>query len=246
MILHIPHSSTEIPVRFLDSFILPDQEFVQELYRMTDWFTDELFTHPDARRMVFPWSRLLVDVERFADDQQEPMAKVGMGRFYSHTSQGEPLRRPLTPEEQQELEAVYNQHHLKLTDVVAEELQAGGKALIVDCHSFPDDPLPCNHDQRVPRPQICIGTDPTHTPGWLAAWALQFFDEQGFTVEVNKPFAGSVVPFRYYKKDSRVHSIMIELNRCTYMGNEPEPGRWDMVEIISRFLEELRQKHALG
>ena len=185
-----------------------------------------------------------VMVERYEDDQQEPMAKVGMGRFYTLTSLGEPLRRSLTPEDQQELEAAYDEHHLQLALEVEKELNADGSALIIDCHSFPDLHLPYNPDQSVPSPKICIGIDPTHTPKELTAWAVQFFKEQGFTVEVNRPFACSLVPFKYYEKGSRVHSIMIELNRCTYMGNEPEPGRCAMGEIICQFLEELKQRQS--
>ena len=46
---------------------------------MTDHYTDELFHEPndDVRRLLFPVSRLLVDPERFADDELEPMTAVG-------------------------------------------------------------------------------------------------------------------------------------------------------------------------
>jgi len=38
---------------------------------MTDWFTDRLFQHPAAWPLVFPWSRLVCDVERLFDDSME-------------------------------------------------------------------------------------------------------------------------------------------------------------------------------
>jgi len=43
MILHIPHSSREIPDDTRDQFVLADDELAAELTLMTDAFTDELF-----------------------------------------------------------------------------------------------------------------------------------------------------------------------------------------------------------
>eukprot|EP01050_Picozoa_sp_SAG11_P046820 SAG11_NODE_24167_length_377_cov_0.899281_1_plen_56_part_10 len=42
-------------------------------------------------------SRLVVDLERFADDATESAASVGMGACYLKTTEGQELRR-LTPE----------------------------------------------------------------------------------------------------------------------------------------------------
>ena len=44
---------------------------------MTDTYTDELFSLPDAATVCYPVSRLVADPERFADDAEEVMTKVG-------------------------------------------------------------------------------------------------------------------------------------------------------------------------
>jgi N-formylglutamate amidohydrolase len=81
MILHIPHSSHIIPENLREQIVLSDADLTAELTLMTDAFTDELFSLPRTTTIRFPVSRLVVDVERFPDDAQEPMSKVGMGRF---------------------------------------------------------------------------------------------------------------------------------------------------------------------
>ncbi|MBQ3663473.1 MAG: N-formylglutamate amidohydrolase [Clostridia bacterium] len=36
-------------------------------------------------------------------------------------------------------------------------------------------------------------------------------------MEMNRPYSGSMVPLAYYRKDRRVMSLMIEVNRSLYM-----------------------------
>ena len=47
--------------------------------------------------------------------------------------------------------------------------------------------------------------------------AVRIFKWQGFHVEVDRPFAGSIVPSSDYQRNSQVRSIMVEINRSTYM-----------------------------
>jgi N-formylglutamate deformylase len=88
MILHIPHSSKVIPEDLRDQIVLSDDDLTVELLRVTDTFTDEFFALPGATMLRFPISRLLVDVERFRDDAEEPMSKKGMGMIYTLTAMG--------------------------------------------------------------------------------------------------------------------------------------------------------------
>jgi N-formylglutamate deformylase len=37
------------------------------------------------------------------------------------------------------------------------------------------------------------------------------------SIAINKPFAGTLIPMKFYKQDKRVESIMIEINRKLYM-----------------------------
>jgi N-formylglutamate deformylase len=217
MILHIPHSSRVIPESMRDQFVLRDAELSAELTLMTDAFTDELFSLAGATILRFPISRLVVDVERFPDDADEPMSKVGMGMIYTRTTSGLNLRRALEAQERTSLVSIYETHHQALSRQVSSELARQGNALVVDCHSFPSCPLPCDRDQSVPRPDFCIGTDSFHTPEALAESTALNLRKLGYTVRLNRPYEGTLVPMESYKRDRRVASIMIEVNRRLYM-----------------------------
>jgi len=219
VIVHIPHSSALIPEQERAGLVIPDDKLKQELLRMTDWYTDQLFNLGEtAIPVIFPVSRLVCDPERFANDADEPMAAQGMGAVYTHTSDGRPLRPSLNAEERQRLlDAYYFPHHQKLEQIVQSALADHGHCLIIDAHSFPSSPLPCDRDQSASRPDICLGTDPFHTPDWLADAAKRAFRDLGWRVELNRPYPGALVPLSLYERDARVHSIMVEINRALYL-----------------------------
>jgi N-formylglutamate deformylase len=219
-IMHIPHSSKLIPPDVRKSLLLSDDELEAEILRMTDSFTDELFdcNHNLAGKVIYPFSRLVADVERFADDKDEPMSQFGMGAIYTRTSIGQPLRKAISDEDRNALiKKYYEPHHRRLTDGVTDALKVYGQCLIIDCHSFASVPLEHEPKQSLDRPDICIGTDSYHTPQWLGDMALAQFDQAGFSVRSNSPFAGSLVPLRYDRLNKNVYSIMIELDRSLYM-----------------------------
>ena len=219
--------------------MLSDADLAAELTLMTDAFTDELFFLPQATTVRFPVSRLLVDVERFPDDAEEPMSKVGMGMIYTHTACGNRLKRTLQPHERRNLVAQYYEtHHERLLTEVKDELEQYGRALIADCHSFPSQPLPCEENQSIPRPEFSVGTDSFHTPRPLIEATAQSIKKMGYSMGINRPYAGSMVPMAFYKKDRRVASIMIEVNRSLYM-DELAGTKADRFDIIKEQIQTL-------
>jgi N-formylglutamate amidohydrolase len=220
VLVHVPHASIVIPPEIRSTFVLTDEELRDELLRMTDWNTDELFALPGdlATAVQYPVSRLVVDPERFPDDDSEPMSKHGMGVVYEKTSRNTRLRPPPTAVEREQLLAdFYRPHHARLSDTVNRILERYKRCLIIDAHSFPTDPLPYEPDQSPSRPDICIGTDPFHTSAALVSLAMEVFRQQGFSVERDRPFQGSLVPMPFYQADRRVSAVMVEVRRGIYM-----------------------------
>ena len=229
VVFHVPHASQVIPVEARSAFLLADEELQAELDRLTDHYVDILFAPSDGEAVAVTAavSRFVVDVERFLDAEHEPMAKVGMGAIYMRTTDGRPLRRALTDNEERNLlDAHYRPHHCHLTAAVDRALDERGRALILDFHSFPDTPLACDMDQTPLRPDICVGTDAFHTPQALVEALTRHFVAAGFTVEINRPYSGTIVPLRHYRRQPRVASVMVEVNRRLYL----EPGTVCLVE----------------
>ncbi len=219
LVLHIPHDSTVIPEKYVNDFLLSENELSQEIISMTDMHTNDLYEHDDVEKIIFPISRLVCDPERFDDDSQEIMAERGMGVLYEITSQLKPLRSKLDKSKRHEiLNSYYYPHHQKLTNAVENKLQDEGKCLIIDCHSFPSRALPYElSDKDDLRAEICIGTDSFHTPENIKKQLFEFFKNKGYSVSIDDPFAGALVPMKYYRVDKNVKSVMYEIRRDLYM-----------------------------
>jgi N-formylglutamate deformylase len=236
VVLHIPHDSTLIPASVRDQFALSDAELDDEILKMTDHHTQDLFGQGvnSAQIVAAPVSRLVVDVERFEDDALEPMSGVGMGVVYTHTHDSKMLRRPISQEEREALlDDWYRPHHLRLSNAVENAIKCHGRCLIIDCHSFPKKALPYENSPDADRPDICIGTDEYHTPKQLADWLVNAFGRSGRSVALNSPFSGSLVAQGYYHLDKRVESVMIEVRRDIYMDENTQiriPGTFEATQ----------------
>ena len=248
MIFHIPHASFDIPIDFRSSLLLDDVALDDELRVMTDAYTDDLFgSHAGEGDTIvtFPVSRLVVDPERFLDEMQEMMAWIGMGVIYTKTSSGEPLREYPTLDERDALiRRFYVTHHKQLNEAAGHELRRYGSAFIIDCHSFPSAPLPYELDQDLDRPDLCIGTNPFHTPPDLTETVRRAVENEGLTYRINRPFDGCLIPSRFYEEDKRVHGIMIEVNRSLYMDEATgeRSGQYEWCrEMIGRVVQRMRE-----
>lgn len=242
-VIHVPHASTVIPAALRDQFVLNDDDLQRELRVMTDHLTDVLFDVPNVTSVRFPVSRLVLDPERFESDDLEIMAAKGMGVVYTHTSEMRPLRRALSSDERAQLIAEYfRPHHAALEVAVARAIERSGRCLVIDAHSFPAVPLSYELDQSFRRPDICIGTDAFHTPVALRDLAVKASTEAGWSVEIDRPFSGALVPMAFYRTDPRVTAIMIEVNRRLYLtegSGAAAPGFEDCRARLARVLHAL-------
>ncbi|MFJ4650317.1 N-formylglutamate amidohydrolase [Nocardia sp. NPDC088792] len=230
VILHVPHSSREIPGVVRADILLDDAALEHELDLITDGHTALIADVAASLSRVRPWqfvnrlSRLVVDPERFPDEREEMLA-VGMGAVYTSTTHREALRPPdFDPKPL--LERYFHPYAQAMTAAVADRLAATGRAIILDVHSYPTVRLPYELHGDGPRPPICLGADAFHTPTALLARATEVFGDFG-GVGVNSPFVGTYVPLDFYGSDARVAALMVEIRRDTYMaepGGPPGPG----------------------
>lgn len=207
--------------------LLTDADLDRELDEAVDTLTDELalkalesFDGACPSLFINRASRFVIDPERFPDER-EAMNEVGMGAVYLKTTSGATLRRedfdpnPL-------LQEFFHPYALAFTGLVDRVLDSTGRAIIIDVHSYRarQHLNAINHGQK--RPAMCVGTDPFHTPRWLADIFFEKFGAVGDCFE-NEPYAGTYVPLKHYREDERVHSVMMETRADTFLDENLRP-----------------------
>ncbi|MDA3637522.1 MULTISPECIES: N-formylglutamate amidohydrolase [Rhodococcus] len=226
VILHVPHASRTIPGEVRSSLTVTDAQLTAELDEITDAYTDVIAQHAARSTGVPPWilrndlSRLVIDPERFPDDREELNA-VGRGAVYTRTCNGAVLRNEDDDARTALLDTYFHPYAAAMSDLVTDRIAATGRAVIIDVHSYPTLPSAYELHTDGPRPTLCIGTDPHHTPQWLTDAAHAAFYPLT-DIGRNTPFGGTYVPLDHYRTDPLVYSVMIELRRDQYLTENGE------------------------
>lgn len=220
LVVHVPHGGVRIPEEVRRGLVVDDERLEAELLLLTDWHTGQLFGPAAVAvggvAIVNRLSRLVVDHERLPESR-EPLARVGLGAVYTRTADGTALRaRHDTGVRVGLLDRYFAPWAAAVEGLVAAALGGHGRCLILDGHSFPSQPLPYEQP-GLARPDVCIGFAEPHTPHDVVAELTAACEAHGFTVAHNEPFAGSYVPLARFGVDTRVTSVMIEVNRARYL-----------------------------
>lgn len=214
VVLNIPHSGTFIPQWATKDIIIPSDELVFLLNFMADKDVDKLWDFvPDENKQVAIISRLIADTERYRKDEDELMSLKGMGLYYTHTPDGRQFRLRNEDSYLKCLD-IYDKYHLSLETKVSQCVEEHGKCIILDCHSFHDEMTYTGYNPST-FPDVCIGVNDEIEKEIQAQFIIETFQSAGYTVKVNEPFSGSLVPLKYLG-DTRVSTVMIELNRRIY------------------------------
>ncbi len=212
LLIHVPHSSLFIPDEYRHTALISQEELEEENLFLCDTGIIELI--PEALRenaVIFPYSRLYCDVERFRDST-EPMESYGMGSIYTKDSHGREIFRP-DPAHKEEISNIYDKHHEILNTRVKEILARYGSCVIIDLHSYSDAAVERLFGYKN-CPDVCIGTEIDYYDYTLVKSIEQICKSLGLTTEVNYPYKGSLVPNVYYgHKDTGIVSIMLEINK---------------------------------
>lgn len=240
ILFHVPHSSLKIPNIYWKVCIKDKAYINRTSIFICDFLIDRLLPN-QCHSILFRYSRLFCDVEKFKNDKKESMSKKGMGVIYTNDCDNV-ISIPSKEYKRKIIKNYYDKYHNKFDKKVTDILNKYDRCIIIDFHSFSDEMVGKLFGIKSTA-DICIGTDEYYTDKNLLDFTIDYFQKCGYSVNINTPYSGTMIPNKYFnKRDKRLSSIMLEINKRTYLNDNECFNRlkkcieeyYNMVQLITK------------
>ncbi|MGE0740247.1 MAG: N-formylglutamate amidohydrolase [Hyphomonadaceae bacterium] len=228
LIFASPHSGRRYPPELLADARVS----LISLRRSEDAYVDELFAGAAAHGAAVlsaSVARAYVDLNRDPAELDPEMfeerpphsphlssarVQAGLGAIPRISGDGQTIyRRKLSLDEaERRIAAVHRPYHALLESLIAETREQFGCAVLVDCHSMPNNARGAHNPDIVLGDRFGASCHPSVTA--LAEATLR---RLGYRVARNAPFAGGHTTQTYGRPAHRVHALQIEINRALYI-----------------------------
>jgi len=262
VIIAVPHAGITLPQELAGRVLSHvDSEF---LLSQSDMFTDQVYSVSGVDTVVFGWSRLVVDPNRFEGQTTEggivPVVDFNALPIYR---EGED---PNVEEGLGLIERLHRPYHA----VLADRIEAGDYRFFIDGHSMMAAAPRRSPDFGIPRPDACIsncgdergdvidGGWPLvcsaeltlfacdRLQHWLTALPAPDLGPQravSGTVGMNTPFKGGHGVRTHARPEGGMPGIQLELNQRLWVdevGGQPLPGRIEWIRtVLERFVADM-------
>jgi N-formylglutamate deformylase len=148
------------------------------------------------------------------------VAKSGLGLLKSKSRYGEPLQegKLTVAQVQHRLDRYWRPYHRELASVMDRMLTAHGFYFQLSCHCMSAVGAPTHADAGQERMDFCLGNlRGTSSSADFIEFVAETIRKQGFSCSVNTPYTGGELNRRYGKADGTRESVMVEINKRTFM-----------------------------
>lgn len=230
-----PHSGSDYPTAFLAASRLS----AHDLRQSEDMYVDALFAEAPnfgATLIAARYPRSFVDLNRGANEidpdlveddlpvhreQSLPRVQAGLGTIPRIVAEDTPIYddKLSIDEIARRMREIYHPFHAMLEDEVANLRNNFSTALLVDAHSMPSlatrNSAPRNRSAQI---DIVLGTCHGRAcTDRITDFVSQYFRRSGYTIALNRPYAGGYITSHFGRPHAASHAIQIEINRALYM-----------------------------
>ncbi len=242
-----PHSGRRYPSDFTQKSRLSSLR----LRASEDAFIDDLFARaPDfgAPLIAAEFPRAFLDANRAADELDPALiaryigrrprtlrVSAGLGVVPRIVAEGTPIYdgKLKLAEVEARIACCHAPYHRSVEAALRRAREEFGSALLIDCHSMPSE----TGRGSARRAEIVIGDCYGASSGPdISDAVFSLFQNAGFRVARNTPFAGGYITQRYGRPGTRVHAIQIEIDRGLYLDQTnivPNSGYHDLKKALT-------------
>ncbi|MBN2087599.1 N-formylglutamate amidohydrolase [Candidatus Peregrinibacteria bacterium] len=228
ILITAPHCSTFIPVDLRKMMTLSDAQ----IRRNCDPYTDLIFDVPKAHVIKARISRLVTDLNRAPDDIEMEYKLSNDGVVVSVDLDGNPIYKSIPPIEKvlERVQKYHDSFHDKI-DEIKPNIQ-----FLIDGHSLRSKAPNTRVDAGNERADIVLGNrDFTTCSRNMTQKIMNFFQDRGFSVEVNKPYKGRYL-IGYHCSRRTLPGIQIEVNEKLYMNEKTRRPYKQKIQDLNRIM----------
>ncbi len=257
-VLNSPHSGRA----YLPEFLMQTKLSSTSIRKSEDFLVDKLIEQAvdlGLPLLVANYPRAYIDVNREPYELDPLMfdaplpgyvntgsARVagGLGTIPRVVAEGEEIYTdPISANDaNKRIDDIYKPYHKALRSLLARTHLKFGYVVLVDCHSMPSVSNGFSGNRR---PEFVLGDRyATSCNPNITHQARVLLQDMGYSVAINKPYAGGFITEHYGRPNCGLHSIQIEINRALYMDEvtiEPSSDfdrfAGDLVTFISRLIK---------
>ncbi|MEP2919958.1 N-formylglutamate amidohydrolase [Sulfitobacter sp.] len=229
-----PHSGRDYSWSFLRKTVLNEHA----IRSSEDAFVDQLFECAPEYGAVFIKAgapRAYVDLNRARDEldpaliegarrlAHNPRVASGLGVIPRVVANGRAIYRgKITLAEAQDRIARYwEPYHEKLQSLLDAAHARHGQTVLIDCHSMPHEAMDSVARGGMRRPDVVLGDRfGAAASGEVVDRIEAAFEQAGFSVTRNVPFAGAYITQAYGKPSKGQHAVQVEIDRSLYMNEQ--------------------------
>lgn len=251
-----PHSGRAYSAAFLAQTILSDHA----IRSSEDAFVDQVFGAAPlhgAALLVADVPRAYLDLNRAPDEfdpaviegiarvPHNPRISSGLGVIPRVVSGGRLIYRgKLTlSEAEARIAQVWHPYHRALRQLLEETHAQFGEAVLIDCHSMPNEAIDGHGRPGQFKPDVVLGDRFGAAAGRHVMDQVEAaFQRAGLRVARNAPFAGAFIAQSYGRPSARRHVIQVEIDRGLYMDEAtitPHAGFEDFKMLMAGVIAEI-------
>ncbi len=251
-----PHSGRDYPWTFLRRTQLNEYS----VRSSEDAFVDELFESATLYGAPFVKAgapRAFVDLNRAPDELDpaliegvratghNPRVASGLGVVPRVVANGKAIYRgKINMEEvQKRIDTYWHPYHEALKGQMDQAFLMFGQAILIDCHSMPNEAMDALARSGIRRPEIVLGDRfGTTASDDIVSRVEAAFMSAGFAVTRNVPFAGAFIAQAYGQPSKGHHALQIEIDRSLYMNERlirPNGNFTSFKQILNGIISEI-------
>lgn len=260
VVIAAPHGGRRYPPDLLARMKYPEIAALRLEDRLVDQLAEAVSQATGATLIMAQAPRAMLDLNRAEDDvdwemlglaAQKPApangrARSGLGLVPRRLpGMGEIWRGRITPEElEARIAGIHAPYHAALAELLLQERERWGAALLIDLHSMPPLPRVVGQDAA----SIVVGDRfGASCHGGLVATAFAHFAAMRVPVAHNRPYAGGFALDRHGLPRHGLHAMQWEVDRAAYLDSrllELGEGFAAMVDLLSSLILKLGEQAA--